>query len=240
MCSIQTRRPQECLCLLYHPASELDWPTLMPAILSSPLNLFCRVVPAPPDSGDSQPHFGTAPAALSAFMASRMSEENSSFCRMNRMMPWSQVATCILFVAEGQICWSAGLRTATRNGPANELAPGVQSVSTLRSVSDMCTDNEPTAQVLLLVWGCSSLKQLRWGRCWVGPTSEQCINAGGGGWHDSPLPLLGLHTTSLDTLTVGTTPLTIESGAFLKAEHDSPNSVHRGAVSTDAVVVSEL
>jgi hypothetical protein len=42
--------------------------------------LFCRVVPAAPDSGDSQPHFGTAPAAFRAFMASRMSELYSSFC----------------------------------------------------------------------------------------------------------------------------------------------------------------
>jgi hypothetical protein len=53
--------------------------TLMPAILSSPLNLFCRVVPAAPVSGDSMPHLGTAPAFLRAFMASRISEEYSSF-----------------------------------------------------------------------------------------------------------------------------------------------------------------
>lgn len=63
------------------PAPQKHPHTLTPAILSSPLNLFCRVVPAAPDSGDSQPHLGTAPAAFRAFMASKMSELYSSFCR---------------------------------------------------------------------------------------------------------------------------------------------------------------
>lgn len=67
---------------------------LMPICFNSPMNTLRRAVgPVRPlfellssecASGDSRPHFGTAPALFRSFITAKMSALNSSFCSMVR------------------------------------------------------------------------------------------------------------------------------------------------------------
>lgn len=135
--------------------------------------------------------------------------------------------TCILFIVKGRRRWSARLYAEIRNDPVNELAPGNQ------TVSDMCTHDEPTARCTatgVVVQFSPAVALGKDVRLECSTNIEQCIAGGGGGWHYLPgwaLLLLGLHTTSSDAITVGTTQFRLQPSTHIIApptctKHHSP------------------